>query len=264
MKYAIDYSRDFRYINEVDEIIINFKKENNNLLDFVTKFKEEQRIIVDITTLQEEDIARIIPNIQVAAAGHKNLALRLSIKQQAAADFYELNIPYFFAEFADTWDKLVSLVSMGVTDVYIVSDLGFDLHDVSIYCKKRNIKIRVFPNVSQFSSKIGNIEKVKGFFIRPEDIPTYEEYVDVCEIFGDIEKHSVFYEIYKNNKWLGDLKDLILNFDVSVMNKTLPHMFGELRTSCKKDCYRGKCNKCDRMLLTAEELKERNLIITKK
>lgn len=263
MKYAINFHRDFRYFDNIDEIIIKVKEKNVSLLEFMNNITQEQRIIIDMTNIDSDAVIDMLKEIKVAATAHKNLTLRLGHTQQAAASvLYEENIPYFFDELVDTWDKLVALVSLQVSDVYIVSDLGFDLPRVSAFCKKNNVKIRVFPNVSQVSNSMGKIDKFKGFFIRPEDIKTYEQYVDICEFWGELDRQSVYYEIYNiQKKWRGELKDLILNLDLSVHNKTLPPIFGDLRAGCQKKCYQGQCNKCERMLETAKLLKENNLLI---
>jgi hypothetical protein len=253
-------------MESVDEIIIKFNQNNLNLNDFIKDKKPNQRIIVDVTKLPNESLIDFLPIFISAATAHKNFALRLGIDQRDfAPELYESNISYFFDEFIDTWDKLVSIIKLQVSDVYIVSDLGFNLKDVSLYCKKNNVKIRVFPNVSQFSAVVGNLDKIKGFFIRPDDISDYEEFVDVCEFFGDLDKQSVLYEIYTKENWSGKLNQLILNLDnnSNISNKTIAPIFGTMRVNCNKKCYRGQCNKCDRLLSTAQILEENNLIIEK-
>lgn len=264
MKYAINFHRSFRYMNEVDEIILHYDDKNYNIIEFLKDKKQEQRIVLDVTEI--EDIKDYIKIFSIAQKEHQNFAIKLSMKQEwVVADLYEENISFFFEEFVDTWDKLVSLVKLNVSDVYIVSDLGFDLQDVSTFCKKHKVNIRVFPNIAQVSSKINNLDKIKSFFIRPEDMSIYEQYVDICEFFGDLDRQSVLYEIYTKQSWLGNLNDLILNLKMSLYSKTVVPMFAEARVNCKKRCIKGKkCSLCDRVLETAKLLEENNIIIKEK
>lgn len=262
MKYAIHYHTGFRYMNEVDEVIIKFNNRNFNLIPFLEEKSQEQRIIVDITSIAADQVINYLPDFIRAVGVHKNLALRISIEQRDfMPDFYENNIPFFFDELVDTWDKLVSFVQLQVSDIYIVSDLGFDLKDVAAYCKKNNVYVRVFPNVSQFSTPIGNLDRIKGFFIRPEDIFIYEEYVDICEFWGELDRQSVYYEIYTKQNWLGNLNEIIANCNIDIGNKTIAPLFATLRLECKKKCYRGLCKKCDRIVATGKALDEKHLII---
>lgn len=265
MKYAAHYHTSFRYMQEIDELIIKFNDRNFNIIPFVEEKPQEQRIIVDVTGIAEEQILNYLPDFIRAAAVHSNIALRLGIHQRVAApDLYENNIPFFFDEFIDTWDKLASIVKLQVSDVYIVSDLGFTLSEVSLYCKKNGVKVRVFPNVSQFSAPVGNLDRITGFFIRPEDIPLYEEYVDVCELWCDLDRQSVLYEIYKKQNWIGRVDEIITNFNAEIGNKTIAPIFGEMRINCKKRCYRGQCNKCYRVVDMSKELDDKHLIIKEK
>lgn len=268
MKYAINFHRGFRYINDIDEIILQYNKKNFNIVEYLKDKKQEQRIILDVT--QIEDITAHLNTFILAQREHKNFAIKMSLEQEAAAtDLYMANIPFFFEEFADTWDKLVSLVKLNVSDVYVVSDLGFELKDVSAFCKTNGVNVRVFPNIAQVSSKINNLDKIKAFFIRPEDIPIYEPYVDVCEFFGELDRQSVLYEIYQKQSWAGDLNDLIINLKMSLYSKAIAPVFAENRINCNKKCYKKvnsqrQCKLCDRIVSIAKTLEENNLVIKEK
>ena len=63
MKYSIKYHRDFKYLDKVDEIAINYKDKPNELIDFLKTIDEKQRVILDMTAdeiLIYEQIIRIV------------------------------------------------------------------------------------------------------------------------------------------------------------------------------------------------------------
>ena len=261
MKYAISFHRGFRHFDKIDEIIFKYTDKNTNLLDAFEGRENWQRFIIDVTerTIIEEDLVMF----NLLRKKYK-FAIKPSIVQrELAADLYEENIPFFFEEFADTWDKLASMVGLGVSDVYIVADLGFDLKDVSAFCKQNKVKVRVFPNIAQVSSKVDNLDSFHHFFIRPEDVEIYSEYIDVLEFFGDLDRQSVLYEIYTKGKWVGKLNELILNFKSPIDNQTIPPIFAEKRLDCGKKCLKGKCKICTRIKNISSVLQENNLVIRK-
>ena len=49
MRYCARYDRDFRYLKEVDEVLIDYKNKDGELIRFMETIPEEQRIIVKIT-----------------------------------------------------------------------------------------------------------------------------------------------------------------------------------------------------------------------
>jgi hypothetical protein len=95
-------------------------------------------------------------------------------------------------------------------------------------------KVRIFPNVAQemFSTK----DSVTRFFIRPEDINLYENYIDVCEIFGEAGITEDIFYIYVAEKWGKEINKLISNLNESFTNTFLLDNFALKRLSCKRKC----------------------------
>lgn len=269
MKYCINFYQSFRHLEEIDEMIIPYR--NNiitiDFIKFLESIKEHQRIIIDISHFDIEDnIEKLLEFITTIKKQHNNLSTRLSLTQKKIIDkLIEKEVSFFFNEYIDRWDTLISFIELGISDVYIVNELGFELEKVSMVCKEKNISIRIIPNVAQTSAKINNINTLKSFFIRPEDIPIYEKYIDICEFFGPLDRQSVLYEIYKNQKWMGDLKELIVGLNYSILNKTIFPVFGEKRVNCNKKCYYNQCTICDRVVSISNQLNEAGIeIIIKK
>lgn len=260
MDYSIRYHKDFRHLDEVSEIIIDYDKFKLGLLDFVKTRPQWQRIVIDIEHIgagkDDYDI------IAAAAKLHNRLAVRFDEPHALKVEYVrEREIPFFFSKFIDTWDKLISCIEYGVTDVYIINELAFELDEVGKMCLEHSVNVRVFANVAQSNC----IDKPKNtlttFFIRPEDVMVYEQYVDTIEFFGPNDRMSVLYEIYKSQRWLGDLKDLILGLDVSLYSKHIVPYFGHRRCSCRKQCNQNKCHLCEGVLELSKELQERGIEI---
>ncbi len=261
MKYGIQYHRDFRYLDSVAEVIIVYDKFKIGLLDFLKTREDEQRIVVDAGGVDYESMDYDI--IIAAKQIHPNLTIKVDsgIESAILDRFKEAELDFFFCNFIDTWDKLISVIKTGVSDVYITNELGFELDEVSLICKENNVKVRVFANVAQTSSHMKNLDTIKFFYIRPEDVFIYDDYVDVIEFFGPKTRQSVLYDIYTNGRWLGDLKDLILGLDVSAYSKHIVPYFGSRRVRCRKQCNQNQCCLCDGILELAKELQEKGIEI---
>lgn len=236
MKYCINYYRDFRYINEIDEII--FDRLDNMTFDFIqNEMKQEQKVILDVT---RKDPAAVKPFIDKVIKIHPNYDLIIEFNR-TSIDAYE-GYRKFFGEYCKTFDQVYSFINYGATNVYIVETLGFSLKEVGTYARERDVAVRVLPNVAQ--STIGNLSLLppeNKFFIRPEDTDLYEEYVDVFELFGDVHKLSVTYEVYKDKQWKGYIGNLVKGLpDLFSLDAAAP--FGEYRLNCGQKCY--KCHMC--------------------
>lgn len=250
MKYSIPYYDNFRYFDRVDEIILNYSNNDDNIVDFVkNNYTSEQRIIVDITLkliqVGRDCINEMIPTLKNLYENHKNMAVKTSL-----TNFEPLakeKIPYFFMEYCTTKEDVFAFIAAGVSDVYVVNDLGFDIKDIGDYCHKKGVNVRVYPNIRQYGSYEGQyLPQIAGFFIRPEDIKLYEPYVDICEIMAPNDRLSVLFEIYTQGYWKGDLQYLIGGLDEQTPNETILPLFGQYRLQCKHKCMLEKCELCMR------------------
>ena len=264
MKYCVDYRNNFRHTDKVDEVLLRPAEWKN----FNFKKYPKVRMILNMSQADAmgEDFmaATIIHTIREARENGctNSIAVLLTKFMVGIVDrLKEEDIPFFFNTFADTLDMFHSLVDIGACDIYIVNELGFRLKSIAPYAKSKGIKLRTFPNVSQSGSTVNKNYDVKtGFYIRPEDIPTYEGYIDVCEFFGPVDKMSVLYEIYTDGTWRGHISNLIYGLDTHIPNNCFPPYFGERRLVCGKRCYAGEfCDFCSRAEHIAELLDEKEL-----
>lgn len=266
MKYSVPYYKNFRHFDTVDEIILQYSKHNNNITEFVKKhYKDEQKIVVDITRILEE-IEQTIPVLQNLIKVHSNTVIKTSIIDYEILK--ENNIPYFFVEFCENLDEVYAHIHAGASEVYVVSGLGFQITEVAEYCHNNNVLIRVIPNMAQHSYGMGDlVPSITKFFIRPEDIHYYEPYVDICELMIAGDRLSVLYEIYKNEEWLGDLNLIIAGVDEGIPNKGILTDFGNARLQCRHKCMLRKCHLCEqcehltKILVFGEAAQELNVSV---
>lgn len=262
MKYCVDFTKDFKYLDKVDELRININSNTKqNPLPFMAEFPDK-RIIIDAEVVSDY----LIRSLATVRKEHPELNFTVAIKykdKKHIEDFKEKDIPFFFSNFVADWDKLQGFLSFGVTDMYIVENLGFELDRVAAILHERGVKVRVFPNMSQ--SSYLETPALKQFFIRPEDIEVYDPYVDVCELVGGKKQLSVYYKIYAmDKKWFGPLREIIIGFDNDLDSRFVLPPFAARRIKCGKRCFKGlPCNICDRIASAAKTLEDNNLLIKK-
>jgi hypothetical protein len=136
--------------------------------------------------------------------------------------------------------------------MYICEELGFNLEKISNLLHSKGIKVRVLPNVCQ--SSFPDTPSIKTFFIRPEDIPAYEKYVDVFELLSDPWRQRVIFKVYKQQKWFGKVQEIIPSFKGDLDSRFLLSSFGVVRSRCGKRCmYKPEsCSICDRFTELAD------------
>ena len=97
--------------------------------------------------------------------------------------------------------------------------------------------------------------------MRPEDIPTYEQYVDVCDFITDeLNKEATLLHVYKENKtWPGNLFLLFTNFGIHVDNRAIPDEIGEMRANCGQRCMEnGTCHFCETAMRFANAVRHKH------
>ena len=268
MKYCISYSNKSHIIDEVDEILIKYDK--NKILELFTQFipqHQTQRVIVEVGGNEVLKDETLIDQLNKIIKIHKeNLDLKFDLcisryDKKITDILKETDLKYFFQIHANNWDTFTGLVNLGVSDIYVTENLAFELDKVAEIAHKKNIKIRTYPNVAQ--SRWEELEDIYKFFIRPEDIEVYEDYVDVCEFYGLAKEVDTFYKIYaKDKKWFGDLKEIIIGLNNSLDSRYIIPRFALNRIKCGKKCLKdSKCQICNRILDLSENLKEAKLIV---
>ena len=265
MKYCVNYTPSLKadIANSCAELRFDYYANKNQLIEVLFNH-QQQKINVFINNLSQfmqdkEDLAQLTTLYKT----YKNFSLaftREELTESRAILINNLmaptNIPFYFELVIGDWEYFNFFTSMQISEIFIGDALGFSLKDVRkrLRQKKKDIKVRVYPNVAQ--SPITLSTAIKKFFIRPEDMGFYQGLVDVCEFYGDVDKNNIYYKIYaKDKKWLGSLHELILDFNTPISNPLLTGYFAIERVNCGKRCLKGEqCRICEASVQLTQDL----------
>lgn len=268
MKYSVDYSNRIK-MNDFDEIRISCEPTKVSYLeDFLSKWQEKEIVVV----IKESDIddfyyGRQWEPLNALYSQYKNFSVCIcalsqfhELKDNAVLFMNTLEAPVFTGLIVTNFDELEYIIRIGAKQVYLSEEICFDLKRAKRVCDRHGVTIRAFPNVAQGSVRSGPAHK--KFFIRPEDVEFYSQYIDTLEFWGPLDRQEMILNIYKDKYWFGDLKDLILGLNLSIDSMRILPTFATLRANCNRKCTKGGfCSACDSVLNIEKKLKENNLII---
>lgn len=293
MKYALKYFSTSKKMAEADEIIIKYTESAplDHLIWFATeKCLPDQRLVIeiDVTALmineeekrdiklfssdeeQNEFFLEEVSKFADVMKKHQNLAIKISPTfgksvRAFVAHLKVFEIPFFYTIHPTCLGEVAALLDQGVSDIYVTDFLAFYMPEIKKLAKDTNI--RVYPNIAQspvmYEAFMSKEHDIKKFFIRPEDIEQYEDYVDIIEFFGPLDKQDVLMDIYKDGYWMGGLDELIIGFKDEINCMNLMPDFGFYRLACGHRCDAGKCNYCNISKSLAGELLEKDIYIKK-
>lgn len=256
--FCLQYYPYEKYLKDADQLKIVYNPADRTLEDFLTQY-QDKTIIIDVSESFEEIDARLLKALYDKYSNFKIIFDFFNKDSLLRAKSYQL--PYFFTNPVTTFDQLYGLIQHHPTDMYICEELGFFINSISKLLHENNIKVRVYPNICQ--SSFFEIPDIKKFFIRPEDIYIYSNFVDVFELISDKERQQVLFKIYKQEKWFGELKEVIPSFKENLDNRCIMSTFGAVRTGCKKRCMYDPngCKICDRFIDLADTFKQNKIIV---
>lgn len=271
MKYCFNKTGTFQKLDSADEIIVSFNdSEFRTLKDFVKFCKDHshQRIILQFSAKWSKFIDFYFYETFIEEMNSKYPDIQYSImlpslKYYSTKEnfnfFKKIKEKYpqqkiFFADKIDSWEKFYTFFNLGVSDMFICESLGFELKKIKEIQVERqsNITIRVYANICQKTYDIPESDMasyLKYFFIRPEDVDLYEDYVDVIEFYSSDDSQNTYYKIYAvDKKWDGDLGEIIKNLPKGIYNPGIPRTFGSKRLNCGNKCLSfipcSWCQKC--------------------
>lgn len=267
MNYCIRYNNKSEQLDNVQEVSIVYDGQDQSLVDYLSVNCYVRTIlrVQDVAKFLENEewrklnaIRRQYPSYKFAVCFCVGNELDSARPVLEALD--TLSFEWFIDAPIKDWDQLRTAAAIGVSDVYIAEELGFEMPQVYKFCHSHNIKVRVYPNIAQSSTTL--IPNIRAFFIRPEDIDVYASYIDCLEFYGPIEKQDVLLRIYRETKiWPYDLSVLILGLP-SINSALIKKDFGLQRLDCGKICLRnGGCDICGHVAALSKLAKENNIAI---
>lgn len=271
-KFCLNYYRfDNQYLNKADELKIQFNPNDATLPDFIEKYKDKS-IVIDVRMRLNEggDAIEVFNEsgaiiISELNKKYNNIKIMFAFEDKVSYNLAEqYKIPFFFSNKVGTLDEMHGLAAYYPTDIYICEELGFSLANIAPILHEKGIKIRVFPNICQ--SSFAETPSLYTFFIRPEDIPIYANFVDIFELVSDEERQSIIFKIYKQGKWFGKINEIIPSYKGELDNRHLLDNFGLFRSKCDKRCMRklNTCGICAKYMNIADSFKETGIYISHK
>lgn len=259
--FCLNYYPSENYLKDAEQFKIRYRPADRTLEDFLEEYQDKS-IVIDVTQTFEQLDAKLFKGLYEKYHNFKLIINFANEEHLKRVQEYEL--PFFFVNFVTTIDQLHGFLKYHPTDMYICEELGFSLDKISTLLHSNNVKVRVMPNLCQ--SSFPETPSLLTFFIRPEDIAVYSEFVDVFELISDEVHQQVIYKIYKQGYWAGPVKQIIPNFKDNLDSRFVMDYFGLIRTKCGKRCLykQGTCDICHRFTQLADTFKENDIFIRKK
>ena len=151
MKYCLNYAKSSRALKrDAAEINILYDKNDEALPSFIEN-NPDKRINLVFTKPKEAFDTIEIRKLQAIAEKYPTAQLHLCLYPAKKMEELDLdlvtrvksvNLPWFTGNIATTWDAVMYLIRLGVSDMYVGEDLGFELPAVHRTCKNNNIMLR--------------------------------------------------------------------------------------------------------------------------
>lgn len=241
MKYSLPFYAGNPYLNKADEISIRYTAADEAALSEFLDQHTHQRVVLRIpqsSGLTDKNYYYLQELFKLYAAGSVICCFdTLTLSSAQAA------LPHFFAYDCKDIEEIVALAAQGVTDIYVGSNLGYQL---DIIRKMVQCNIRFRPNLIQNAFAFSDIET--QFFIRPEDIQLYEPYIDYIEFYYiNIKDTATAYKAYCiNHRYDGWLSNIIFNAPAKIHNSCVTSVMAAERLKCHKSCVyaQSTCKIC--------------------
>ena len=267
MKFAIPFTKSFKYFNQQQtQININYKPNIKALFDFIKEYSTYRINFIFSSTFEEKDL-QIYNTLKENFPNTQLVICYPTYSEEMQNFFVQKKIPHYYKEFVNTYEKLQGFLNLAVTDIFVTEELAFSVNFTSNFTKKKGIQIRSFCNVCE--KEFPTTPSLKCFFIRPEDIELYSQYIDVFQFYlpenFSLKKLNILYEIFAiEKKWNGKLKELIFFYTGEEDNRYILPEFGKYRIRCRRKCFSEGdhvCKICNEIADLSKVLKEKNIII---
>lgn len=234
MKFCLSNRQPPSVLDGADEIKV-CSHDFSALSNYVQKYPEKTIIqVIDAENFNDIPFDYLNEHGVIAATANPKYVVNFAEK------FY-FDFPCF------SWNTLDIIKEYKPEYILLAGELAFSL------AAARNVincKVRVIPNKILYPVKFRSPSphQFTDFWIRPEDVPEYEKFVDVFEFQNsDLEKEKTFFKIYKTqNNWPGNLNFLIENLDINADNRGIVNDFGKVRVNCGQKCKKGSgCTFCE-------------------
>ena len=229
------------YANRLGDVFDYFKGNHNKRCNIILK----DNTIPDYFFEQVNFIKETVEDYTIAVG-------RFEILKRLLKEGYNA----YFAYPINDWETFNNLKALGVSDIVIDGALGFQLKIINKV--KDNIKIRVSPVISANAALAPeDSPNEHSFFIRPEDLNLYQDYIDIIDFQTETStQEKTYFDIYHRGSYDYDLSLLIRHLHVKAPNPFIIKDFGSRRIDCDQKCQdpTRHCHFCNIAFKTANKL----------
>lgn len=269
MKLAAPYPNREERQQKIDEYNITFDKQKHKLDDLriwlLTQKDNSKRINIELLNNNNwtEDEVKII------LLTRDNLYFRLTPNQDFSL-FVKNSFPFFLSEEyqINSFWRLIDVLRLGVSDVYIAEDLCYKLRSVKTLCQQYNVQLRIILNRIPCYSYTKQWDPTAPWYT-PENLDKLAKYYDVVEfdLFNSWNRFDTLYKIWFIDKyWREDLKFLNPDLGISIPGETFITNICDYKMHCGHRCVEkdSSCNKCAQYIDFAEKMKEKGYRLDEK
>lgn len=259
MQYCINFDKDNRYLEQADEVIIEYHQGKTELrLKPFLDAHPNQKIILNINI--DDFSQRFLETLQYLVE-YSNFRLKIHTTGFIAHLKSQIPVPFFFTTPAKTYEDLYKAAQCGACEVYIDSALGFALRDCRTIADKLNIKLRSLPFLPlEYTGE--HHKSYWQYFIRPEDVDLYGHFIDTIELYGPVSYVNVLYQAYQEKKWNGRLNEIFPYLTDNYDNRYIIGDWSIKRVNCHRRCMViPRCTICKDVYDLAISLEQLGVII---
>ena len=238
MKYCLSCRQDDEILSLADEIYVK-EKDWRIIPDLFIKYPSTPVILEwETNQIKKEQI------LNLSIAGNLICCInKLNVKIEW---FKENNIKFFYKFPVSTFYDIQGLIDLGVEYIRITGPLVFQMNVLSNF----DMKFRAVPHIA-YDAYIPRENGLFGQWIRPEDTKYYEKSIYLFE-FEDTEilQEKTLFKIYKKDKkWMGNLNNLFINFNIDIDNRAILESLGKKRSNCGLRCQKdSSCHFCETVI----------------
>lgn len=242
LKYSLSSRQTAEYLSKADEITVEYR-DHKIIPDLAEKYPKARinlRLPYDFNT--EIDWTEIRNDFILS---RKNMIIGI-ITDEQRRNAHEIGADTYHRAPIHTFQELQDMRTAGMAEVILGAPLFFQLDKIKRYFP--TLKIRAVANVALLEGSMTYNDGICGTWIRPEDVPTYEPYIEVIEFHDELSAERALYRIYAEQKeWRGDINAIIKDIDHVAVNRMIPPTLAESRLSCGQRCMEnGVCHLCKR------------------
>lgn len=254
MKICASHHQYETYRNKVDELRFP-SNAINSILNFLQEHKEH-RIIIEVKDINDCGIAKD----KLYQLVKENPQLTLDFYQMADLKAATEIIPgrYMYHYPVNLWELVQVLINYQVSDILIGAPLTFQMDNVKSFIKDLyDIKVRVCPHMGSLKHLLKTQDGIEGFWILPQHLYLYEEFVDVIDILdANVLRESTLIDVYSKQDYDLSLSLLVENIKSNLNANLVDEEIAKIRMNCGQKCmiHKSLCHSCDIRIRTKEKL----------